>query len=243
VDDSLVVVSYNIQYGEKIDAALQDLTSESHLAQVDILLLQEMHPAGCERLARELGYDYVYCPAAIHPHHDRPFGNAILARGQIIDHGFIVLPRAGSPSGTTRIALVADLLLGTERLRAVSLHASTIIVSDEWRVRQVRAVLDSISALPGPMVIGGDFNTVGREDTQGVLEEMGRAGFARLTPRGNTVRSFWLKLIGSSRVLDHIFHRGLDPRRAGVYSEAEASDHYPVWAVFEWPPISTRLRP
>ena len=133
--DTIVVASYNIQYGEKIAEALDDLLAEPHLARADVLLLQEMDPRGCDRIARERGYDYVYYPASVHPHHDRLFGNAILTRGEIRACGFIELPKHGILSGTNRIAVVAEIRFGARSLRAVSLHTSTPMLSQEQRSR------------------------------------------------------------------------------------------------------------
>lgn len=78
--DSLIVASYNIQYGERIGLAAKDLSSNRRLRAADLIFLQEMDPIGTRTLARELGYDFVYFPASRHPKHHRLFGNAILSR-------------------------------------------------------------------------------------------------------------------------------------------------------------------
>lgn len=233
--DSLVIVSYNIQYGENIDEALADLRGEPFLARADIILLQEMDSEGCDRFARELGCDFIYYPASIHPHHDRPFGNAVLTRGRITGQGFTRLPPGGPVSGTPRLAVFADLEIGARKLRAVSVHTSTVIVPAEDRRRQVRAMLDSLAVGTDPLIIGGDFNTVSDQEALRLAQDMRRSGLreARLGP-GATIRLQWLRLPGISGRLDHVFCRGLRSGRAGIVAAATASDHFPVWAVLHW---------
>lgn len=233
--DSLVVVAYNIKYAEDIDGALADLRGEPNLARADIVLLQEMDPQGCDRIARELGYDFIYYPAAIHPHHDRLFGNAVLTRGRITGQGFTHLPSGGLLPGTPRLAVYADLEFGGQRLRAVSIHTSTVMVPAEDRRRQVRVMLDSLAGGSGPLVIGGDFNTASAQDGLRLAQDLRRSGLreARLG-EGPTVRMPWLRLPGISGRLDHIFSRGLRAGRTGIATAATASDHFPIWAVLGW---------
>jgi endonuclease/exonuclease/phosphatase family metal-dependent hydrolase len=233
--DSLLVVSYNIQYGEDLEEALADLRGEPFLARADIILLQEMGPEGCDRVARDLGCDFIYYPASIHPHHDRPFGNAVLTRGRITGQGFTRLPPGGPVSGTPRLAVFADLELGARRLRAVSIHSSTVIVPAEDRRRQVRAMLDNLAIGTDPLVIGGDFNTVSEQEALRLAQDMRRSGLreARLGP-GPTIRMPWLRPPGINGRLDHVFCRGLRAGRSGIVAAATASDHYPVWTVLHW---------
>jgi endonuclease/exonuclease/phosphatase family metal-dependent hydrolase len=234
--DSLVVASYNIRFGEKIAEAIDDLRREPHLARADLLLVQEMDPRGCDRIARELGYDYVYYPAAIHPHHDLPFGNAILTRGEIRSSGFIRLPKHGILTGTNRIAVVAEVAFGGRVLRAVSIHTSTPIVPQAQRIQQVRALIDSLSISSEATVVGGDFNTTTGNSLLLVSREMQRAGYRRMIVPGRaTTRPDHRSGLAKRQVLDHIFYRALAPRCAGVFTAAGASDHFPIWSVFGWP--------
>jgi endonuclease/exonuclease/phosphatase family metal-dependent hydrolase len=233
--DSLVVAAYNIKFGEQVELAIQELGDHPMLAAADVLLLQEMHPEGCEAIARRRGYDFVYYPASVHPQHDRPFGNAVLARARLVDQGFVILPKAGLVSGTRRIAVHADLEIGSRRLRAVSVHTSTVILEQRQRLRQAQTILDSLSAVAGPMVIGGDFNTGSPDDVLQFRSLMRRAGFRQVhLPGDATIRKSWPRMAGVSFVLDHFFYRGLQVRRSGVVEAARASDHYPIWVVFEW---------
>ncbi len=71
--DSLVCISYNIEYSEELKQALLDLTTDPRLQQPDILLLQEMDAEGAAFLAGRLGLNHFYYPSFIHPHHGRLF--------------------------------------------------------------------------------------------------------------------------------------------------------------------------
>ncbi len=233
--DSFTVVSYNIQYGEDIDLALADIQSEPRLRSADVFLLQEMDPEGTETLARALNLHYVYFPASVHPHHARLFGNAVLSRWPITHHSVSILPHGHPFSGHRRIAVAADLDVGGHTLRVVSVHTATVVTAQDLRLEQARAALDSLAAVDGPVVIGGDFNTIADFEHTLVRRLFRRSGFlqARL-PTGPTVKWGLRKVLGLELVLDHIFFHNLQLRRTGIAQQAIASDHLPIWAVFTW---------
>ena len=235
-DDSLTVVSYNIQYGENIEAALADLRRAPRLDHADVILLQEMDLAGVESLARDLNCHYVYHAASVHPHHGRLFGNAVLSPWAIVDQQLVVLPHGHPLTGQKRIAVAALLDVDGAPLRVVSIHSATVILELEGRLDQATALLDSLAQGSEPVIVGGDFNTAtdhGRVLTQRIFR---RAGFRRAgRPTQATVRKkLWFR--PSERlILDHIFYRGLEEGSAGVRIDATASDHYPLWARFGRP--------
>jgi endonuclease/exonuclease/phosphatase family metal-dependent hydrolase len=234
--DSLLVVSYNIQYGEDVALALDDL-ARSGLDAPDVLLLQEMSPAGIETLAHHLGLHAYYQPASIHPYHDRKFGNAVLSRWPILASRLLVLPHATPVSGLRRIAVACDLDVAGRAVRAISLHLATPVVSVAARREQAAAVLDSLVAgWDGPLILGGDFNTSLPADLPDLRKTYRRAGLHPVPPAGCTVRWHWGRLLGARCELDHIFLRGLAPGAHGVASEAAASDHLPIWARVGWSP-------
>lgn len=234
--DSLVAASYNVRLGENIDEAVADIRHDPILSRADLLLLQEMHPGGCEHMARLLGYDFVYYPADIHPSHGRLFGNAILTRGRIRDSRVVTLPKRGLFSGTARIAVGADIVFESESLRVVTTHLSTPRVDRDVRLDQVRELLDSLASTPGPLLIGGDFNTTTAEDTARFGEVMREHGLRRVALPGNSTIRAAATDPGGVNLLDHFYVRGFEPSRSGVSTSAIASDHFPIWAVFAWPP-------
>jgi endonuclease/exonuclease/phosphatase (EEP) superfamily protein YafD len=132
--ESLTVVSYNIQYGEDLEVAAADLRRHPRLREADVYLLQEMDPAGTDSLARALGCNYVYYRASVSPHHDRAFGNAVLARWPIVSHRLLVLSHGAPLTGQHRIA---DSLAGDNLPVIVGGDFNTISAYDETRMRRV----------------------------------------------------------------------------------------------------------
>jgi len=233
--DSLVCVSYNIEYSEKLDAALTDLTFDSRLRQPDILLLQEMDAEGVAFLADRLGMNYAYYPSFIHPHHGRLFGTAVLSPWPLHNPRHVVLPHANPLTENRRTALAVDVQVGTRVVRAVSVHLSTLVVDLDDRLEQVAVVRDSLIPAAGPTIIGGDFNTGTRWEVDLIRREVRKAGFREAyTAVDKTASGGILDLLGHKLNLDHIYYRDLDFVAAGVSDTAKASDHFPVWSVFRW---------
>ncbi len=234
--DSLIVVSYNIQYGDHIPLAAKDLCSNRRLRAADLIFLQEMDPTGTRTLARELGYDFVYFPASRHPKHHRLFGNAILSRWRIFNPRLVLLSHEGLLAGTQRVAVLATIDLGRLHLRVANVHTTTIITPREQRLQQFDEILREFPPAASLALVAGDFNTVSGNDTARLRDMFRRSGFrmARL-PEGPSIRTRHAALLDSMPVLDHIFYRGLSFASAGIQSTAKASDHYPIWAVFALP--------
>ncbi|MDH3724352.1 MAG: endonuclease, partial [Thermoleophilia bacterium] len=78
-DGRLRVVSWNIRFGEEIEAALGVLHSSDAVKGSDLLLLQEMDEEGVDAIARSLGHNYVYGAATVHSRTGKNFGNAVLS--------------------------------------------------------------------------------------------------------------------------------------------------------------------
>jgi endonuclease/exonuclease/phosphatase family metal-dependent hydrolase len=201
------------------------------------VLLQEMDLEGTEKLARALGCNLVYHAAAVHPHHGRLFGNAVLSPWPIVAHDLIVLPHPHPLSGQRRIAVQADLLIAGRPLRAISVHLATPVTPLDARIEQAAAVAAAAADAPGPVVVGGDLNTVTDRGRVLVLRTFRKAGLrpAGLPTRPTIRKRIWLRP-DLELALDHILVGKLTAGSAGVVGEAEASDHLPVWARCGWPP-------
>lgn len=220
---ALGIVTFNLQFAREVDRAIALFKGDPRLGEADVVALQEMDASGVERLARALGYDYVYYPSAFHPRGGKDFGNGIMVRGRILADHKLMLPHPSRSRGLQRIGVAADVEVGGQRLRVYSVHLETPAEIWPWQRReQVAAVLaDAALAHEGvPVVIAGDFND--RDVVGPMLEGAGFDWLSREARR--TVGPFaW----------DHVFTRGLSPQavRSGVVRDNQrASDHRPVWA-------------
>ncbi len=235
LSDSLVCVSYNIAFSEKLDQALVDLANDAVPQQPDILLLQEMDAEGAAYMALHLGMNYYYFPSFIHPHHGRLFGNAVLSPWPLSNARTAALPHANPLTENYRTALAVDVELAGGMVQVVSAHNATLIVDLEKRVQQVVAIRDSLVVPAGPVIVGGDFNTGTNWEGTLFRRVMRQAGFRETRPpAGRTARGGPLDFFGYHLKLDHIYYRDLQFVSAGVCRETSASDHFPIWGVFKW---------
>lgn len=234
VSDSLVCISFNIAFSDKLEQALLDLESPAVPQHPDILLLQEMDAEGAAWLARQLGMNHFYYPSFIHPHHGRLFGNAVLSPWPLSNASFVSLPHANPMTENFRTALAVDVHLKGGVVQVVSVHTATLIVDLDKRVEQVVAVRDSLVAPQGAAIVGGDFNTGTNWEGTLFRRVMRETGFRESRPPvGRTARGGPLDLFGYHLKLDHIYYRGLEFVSSGVYRGAQASDHFPIWSVFK----------
>ncbi|MCB1185325.1 endonuclease/exonuclease/phosphatase family protein, partial [bacterium] len=202
--DSLRVLSWNIAYADSVDLAVRELRADPRLAAADIVLLQEMDPDGSRRVAAALGFHLAHAASMISPHDADLFGNAVLSRWPIAAAGVLVLPHGTPWTGHRRSAVWADVDLGPWGvLRAVSLHAATLVVDQEDRFAQHAAAADSLARSGDIVVFGGDFNTVSDFEVDRLRQAMRRRGLhAVRLPAGPTIRNRFKRLPGSVPVLD-----------------------------------------
>jgi len=242
VPDSLKVVSWNIQFGEQVPLAIKEMAANPDLADADILLVQEMTSEGMRQLAEALGMYQVYGAAAVHPHHHKMFGNGVLSKWPIVADKAIILPYDTPITGHHRIAVAADIDLGGQVIRMISIHTATMVVDQDKRLEQVKAARDSLGTFDGPVLIGGDFNTVSDYEVTLLKQAMRRLRLkpVRLPP-GPTIRNKFKKLPGSVPVLDHFFCRDFVEGSRGIADGTTASDHYPIWAVLAIPPAPAEI--
>jgi endonuclease/exonuclease/phosphatase family metal-dependent hydrolase len=216
------IVSFNVKYGRDAAGAAALLGSDPRLEDADVIALQEMDEQGVDVIARRLGVNYVYYPAAVHPADKRNFGNAILSPWPIEEDAKLVLPHPGRFRKMRRIAVAATVRVwGELPVRVYSVHFETPAgVGPKAKRDQARAVVESAAAYPR-VLVAGDFN--GHGFIQDVFPP---AGFLWVTRDvGHTISHFsW----------DHVLARGFRPSEgvsAGrVQNALEVSDHLPVWA-------------
>jgi endonuclease/exonuclease/phosphatase family metal-dependent hydrolase len=225
--DTLKVVSFNIEYGEKIDQAIHELKFAPEIQNAHIILLQEMDEKGTEKIAKALQMNYVYYPAAVHTY-GRNFGEAVLSKGLIVNEYKVILPHRNPICHQKRIVTMAVIETGTVRILAGSMHLEVNTLSVEKRIDQANAVLDAVPDSINQVILGGDYNTLVQNTIDSLDIMVEKAGYQRATTDIDyTIESSpfgWLKLN-----LDHIYVKGFIPVNSGVYKESKASDHFPVW--------------
>ena len=221
------VVSYNISFGQETDLAARELAELEELRGADIILLQEMDETGTAQIAHTLGYNYLYYPASIHNRHGRYFGNAILSKWPMKDHGRIVLPHRSPKDGQQRIAVQATAIVDGLEVLVYSVHTETAWLSAGKRADQVESLLSNIDPDHPCVIVGGDFNTLTPGSVKDLENRFEVAGLERAS--GGAGPTMWFESLGLT--LDHIFVRGMTVLAAGTAHEAASSDHLPVWVV------------
>jgi endonuclease/exonuclease/phosphatase family metal-dependent hydrolase len=228
----LIVVTYNLRYGEAIGEMIEAFQTVEPLPEAGIILLQEMDAAGVETVARELGYNYVYYPASVAADGD-DFGNAILARWPLSDSVKLILPGLHPITGQGRTATRATVTIGGTEVLVYSTHVEVATAPPSFRVAQFAALLDDIPDDAAHVIVGGDFNTVTARGVGSLAELYATGGLAHdSADLGPTYTRFGLR----PSAADHIFSRGFERLGAGVLSEVTASDHFPVWVRLAFPP-------
>lgn len=223
--EQLTVVSYNIQYGKKIDEAIVAFREFDRMRIAEVILLQEMDEHGVESIARELKYNYLYYPATMN-RKGRNFGNAILSRLPLKNHKKIILPYKHPVNRQLRIAVRATVEISGQEVLIYSVHTETYTVSVSHRWAQVNAIVQDIGESSSPVIVGGDFNTVFGRSIRRMVGQFDQVALAYNTSGiGATIGFRGLKPM----VMDHIFTRGFTCLEAGVIEGAGASDHFPVW--------------
>jgi endonuclease/exonuclease/phosphatase family metal-dependent hydrolase len=239
-EETFLVVSFNVKMGEEPDNALKVLRNAG-LDQADVLLLQEMDLEGTIEMAEDLGFNYVYYPATLHPWSHRLFGVAVLSPWPIQGDHKIRLPDFTDSRDPAAKASMVDVtwVKGTP-VGVVNAHLqlglSPVQVEEQVRVIVDCAFSGNCENPQAPLlpqlqyvVLAGDFNT--SQDgkmraADGVLTE---AGLRRVPGIGRTYKYLFFGL----GKLDHIYASPtLEVEESGQERGffATGSDHFPVYA-------------
>jgi len=220
-DGLLTAVSYNINFAEFIDEALEDMRS---IPRPDVIMLQEMDEVGTDKIAQAMNLDYVYYPASVHKH-NKNFGNAVLTRWPIVRTQKLILPRRHPANNQMRIATKAKINVGETAVCIYCVHTEVYLTTRQYRTDQIEAIAGDISNAGPHVIIGGDFNTVRRTSIRRLVDYFGELGFIRASKGvGPTVK----KLRVSPSAADHIFTRGMNVVAAGRQKDTSGSHHYPI---------------
>lgn len=223
------VITWNIRFGENVQTAVTELQSRPELQDADILLLQEMDEQGVDKIARELGYNYVYYPASVHSHHNRNFGNAILSKWPITADKKLLLPHENPSNAQTRIAVRGTVTIAGQPVHIYAVHTETYWLSQGKRNEQAKTLVADILSAPDSkyVIVGGDFNSITAADAAELDEIFAQAQLQRVS--AGTEPS--VAVAGITVAADHLFARGFIAKDNGTYPDTAASDHFPVWGV------------
>jgi endonuclease/exonuclease/phosphatase (EEP) superfamily protein YafD len=223
----LLVVSYNLAFGLEVQKAIAALQTPP-LSGADLVLMQEMDPAGVERIATTLDLHWVYYPASVK--HGRDWGNAILSRWPLVGDRKLLLPHADPYTNTRRIAVTARARLGGRELLVYSTHIATPALGLGARLDQIQTIVDAAADLT-PALIGGDLNTGDPGSADQVRDLFAARQFVRASEMANGSGS----RLGARITLDYLFARGLTASASGTFGGDAGSDHQPIWVTLPWP--------
>ncbi len=218
----LKLVTFNIQFGNHVTQATAELQQRQALSNADLILLQEMDPAGTDAIAKELQQNYVYYPGSVQ--HGKDFGNAVLSRWPIVSDQKIILPHRNPTDGRIRICVAATVRTPYGDLRAYSVHNETPWLGPRGRLEQAETIVNHARLSEFPVAAAGDFNTSDPGALDATVSLWEAAGFTwASSDSGDTAGSF---------VLDSTFTRDFDALASGTVA-TDASDHRPQWVHVE----------
>ncbi len=224
----IVVISYNIELGKKLDQVIREMGEDSIWLSADIILLQEAELPGIVQIAQGRSLNYVYYPSAVHSKRKTAFGNAILSRWPLKDPTKIVLPHFEPLRRQNRIGTAATVMVGERDIRVISAHTEMFRMGLGDRLDQIDSLASAIDNNFTYIVVGGDFNTVLHQVLQRFDRSFERIGMLRASEGvASTADVGPLGIIGLH--LDHIYTKGFVITGSGVLTETRASDHHPVW--------------
>jgi endonuclease/exonuclease/phosphatase family metal-dependent hydrolase len=230
VGEVLRVVTYNLEYGDDVPAAIAALREEP-LARADVIFMQEMDAPGVEQIAQALALRYVFYPASVQ-RDGNDFGNAVLSRWPLVSDRKVLLPHFDPYNHRARNAVIAVLDIHGQQVAAATLHTATVATGLGARLDQVETLLEALEDEPHLRIVGGDFNTVDPSSvsqTVALFEERGYDWSSR--SNGPTADTPW-----GDFTIDLIFSQGLRTVSRGVFPGDSGSDHQPAWVELAWPP-------
>ena len=229
--EEIKIVTFNIEFAQKIEEAIEELGTSENLKNADLIFLQEMDEIGTEAIAKTLEYNYIYYPSNRNKN-GQLFGLSILSKWPIVEDEKILLPHEKPLNERKNIAVTAKVMLGNQALRVYNIHAATFILPKSKRRDQYRTLITHLNNLEASqtiehVLIAGDFNTDKSNDIDYLVDIYETEG---LHWASEEVGPTYQTLSGLSKfTLDHVFTRGFDLKGAGKNKQTIASDHLPMW--------------
>ncbi len=214
--NDIVLYSWNI-YKQKLDNSISELSYM--LGKADIVLLQEARES--ETLMSMIESNEF---KAIHvvAFKDGYYANGVMTISKIAPLHYIAQKYSEPWIRFPKSGLISTYQLSNgQQLMVANFHAVNFSLGLKDFIRQLRTIFDILKKHPGPIVLGGDFNTW-RKSRYLYIKRMIRELNLKEIDYPIDQRT---KVMG--KILDHIFIRGLKIKEAKTYN-ISASDHNPI---------------
>jgi endonuclease/exonuclease/phosphatase family metal-dependent hydrolase len=179
------------------------------------------------------GYEAIYKTNAVTPHGEH--GNAVLSRWPVVAHQHEDM---SDHRFEQRGLLHAEMTVHGQSVHVLVVHLGLVRASRQRQLQQLCRYIAREIAPDAPLLVAGDFNEWGP-----LLErELCKAGLSSWRQKGYATFPSRLPLLQ----LDHVYARGLRPLRLEVPRGGpwtKMSDHLPLIAEFELPPLALHLAP
>jgi endonuclease/exonuclease/phosphatase family metal-dependent hydrolase len=221
---SFRVLTYNIRSGTDMlgRGRLAEQAATVRGAAPDVVLLQEVADSSqAERIARDAGLEFL-AYGATRRTRAGAFGNAILSRWPLEDHGSHAVPRRWVPA-ETRGVVAATLVADNIRVRVIGAHFGLLPGEPEL---STRTVLDLAHATAYPVVVGGDFN---RPRAAAICHRLLRQALTDCASVDGRIPQASFPSARPLLRLDYLYVRGLGVEEV-VVLPSQASDHRPLLA-------------
>ena len=229
---SLRIATYNVHKCRGMDGRIypERIASILRALNPDVVALQEIVGPGPrgrgqeEELANRLGMASVLAPARTFRGH--LYGNALLSRLPIRDHGIYDLTRDGHEP---RFCQRVDIALQGHRIHIYNVHLGTTAGERNWQALQLIKIL-SDPIVDGPKILLGDFNEWRKGPATRLLSEKFKS--LDLLPFLKWGRTY--PGIFPIFHIDHIYYHGqleiLKVEVPRTWRSLIASDHMPLLA-------------
>ena len=114
------------------------------------------------------------------------------------------------------------------RFTVASVHLETLLGAPSKRTDQIEEVFSSLSSIE-PLLVSGDWNTFSQRERDALSEVAKKHGLRDYTEKVGGTHPIMLW----NMKLDHTVGRGFEPWASGVVSDAQGSDHWPLWFTTE----------
>ena len=227
--NTIKVLIWNIYKGRE---AGWDVDMKLVGADADLIILQEffLDEESIQTFEWFKGIEWLFATSYLRGRDSIPTGVVTGANASSINTVPLRSPKREifGPSGpriipTPKMALITmyQLCGSCSQLAVVNVHGINYRETHAFEL-QMKQLEKSFASHKGPMIVAGDFNTWWHKRLIILQDIMRRNSLVHLE-LGNDKRT---------RVLDHVFTRGLEIKEARLLSEYRSSDHKPIYVIF-----------